>query len=95
MDNTNWIFTNHTTVRCQQRGISREAVNFLIKYGEPRNVRDGISYAMDKRSRKRARDGLGVVGYRKMERWINCYVVVSRDGNKVITVAHRLHRCWN
>ena len=46
---------------------------------------------MDKRSRCRAQAELGEMEYRLIERWLNCYVVVSREGN-MLTVAFRTRR---
>lgn len=94
-DPENYAYSKHAAERCQQRGISEKAVNALISYGKPDYVRDGISYSMDQRSRKKVRDGLGAAKCRELERWMNCYVVVSLYDNIVITVAHRRRRRRN
>lgn len=78
--------------RCQQRGISREAVDVLLKYGRRRHTRDGISYSMDKRARQRAQKHMGQAAYNRLDGQLDCYIVTSLDGTDIITAAHRLRR---
>ena len=84
--------TKHVMARCQQRGISRDAVDVLLKYGKRRYSRDGISIYMDKRSRWRAKMDMGESTYGRLEDQLDFYVVVSLDGTRLITAAHRLRR---
>ena len=91
MDNERPRPTKHMIKRCQQRGISREVVEVLFKYGRRRRTRDGISYSMDKRARQRARTHMGRA-YSRLEGRLDCYIVISQDGADIITAAHRLRR---
>ena len=47
--------SRHSQGRIQQRGISTEGVNVVLKYGRRRYGHEGIICEMDKRSRLRAR----------------------------------------
>ena len=84
-------FTEHARRRCQQRGIAPDVVDVLYRYGRRRRSRQGMSYAMDKESRVRARWGMGDVAYRRLEGDLDCYIIVVGDGT-VVTVARRLRR---
>lgn len=85
-------FTEHARKRCQQRGINPDVVDVLYRYGRRRRSgQGGISYAMDKGSRVRARRGIGDAAYRQLEGDLDCYIVVVEDGT-VVTVARRLRR---
>ena len=83
--------TYHGAIRSQQRGIPMDAVAALLEYGKPRHTRGCISYAMDQRSRHRALAELGESQYRVIEKWLNCYAVISPDG-ALLTAAFRTRR---
>lgn len=83
--------SNHAAIRSQQRGIPMEAIKALLKYGKPRRSKGALSYSMDKRSRHQALAELGKAEYRVIEKWLNCYAIVSPDGI-LLTTAHRTRR---
>lgn len=86
------LVTEHARKRCQQRGINPDVVDVLYRYGRRRRSRQGgISYAMDKESRIRARRSIGDAAYRQLEGDLNCYIIVVEDVT-VATVARRLRR---
>jgi hypothetical protein len=80
--------TTHARVRMQQRGIPEAALDVLLEYGrEAHDHRGAVIVLFDKRSRKRLRERVGT-GFRKVERWLNAYAVLSNNG-AVITVGRR------
>ena len=84
--------SDHAVKRSQQRGIPVEAMNTLISHGRRRYSGGGVSYMMDRGSRRRARTAIGESTYKRIQPWLDCYVVVSFDQTNVITVAHRLRK---
>ena len=68
-----------------------EAVDVLVGYGKPRHTRDAVFFLMDKRSRHRALSELGESQYKLIEKWLDCYVVISREG-VMLTAAFRTRR---
>ena len=83
--------SNQAAIRSQQRGIPVAAIETLLEYGKLRSAKGALSYAMDKRSRRKALAELGKAEYRAIEKWLNCYAIVSLDGT-LLTVAHRTRR---
>jgi hypothetical protein len=80
--------TTHARTRMQQRGIPEAALDVLLEYGrEAHDHRGAVIVLFDKRSKQRLRRRIGD-GFRKVERWLNAYAVLSEDG-AVITVGHR------
>ena len=84
------MFTAHAQTRCQQRSISSEVVDALLAYGERRRHDGADVYYLTKKARSRVAGALGA-HYRRIERALNSYVVVSDDG-QVITAGHRYRR---
>jgi hypothetical protein len=85
------MYTNHAQARCQQRAIPQEAVDALLAYGNTRRHDGADVFFLDKRSRARAAEALGPSRYRRIERALDTYLVVSDDG-RIVTAAHRLQR---
>lgn len=83
--------SNHAAIRSQQRGIPMQAIEALLEYGKPRRSKGALSYSMDKRSRYQALAELGKAEYRVIEKWLNCYAIVSPEGI-LLTVAFRTRR---
>ena len=84
------MYTAHATARCQQRSISSDVVETLLAYGEWRRHAGADVYYLTRRSRSRARAALGD-RYRKLERSLNAYLVMSDDG-ALVTAARRYRR---
>lgn len=85
------MYTQHASVRCQQRGISPEVVDVLLNYGS-RKQRHGAEICfMDHRSRRRALDAMGRARFARVADHLNSYLVVADDGS-IVTAAPRLHR---
>ena len=64
----------------------------LIEHGNPHHSDGGISHMMDREARLRAREAMGELAYKNVERWLDCYVVLSLDRTCVVTVARRLRK---
>ncbi len=85
-------FTKHAAKRCQQRGISQDAVHVLYRYGKRQHTYDGgVSYAMDKKTRRTAKKDMGETAYRRIESQLDSYIIVKLNG-VLVTAAHRLER---
>jgi hypothetical protein len=84
------MYTIHAQTRCQQRAISPEVVDTLLAYGQSKRHAGADIYFLDKRARTRAAAALGE-RYKRMEKRLNSYLVVSDDG-QLITAARRRTR---
>jgi hypothetical protein len=85
------MYTQHAMTRCQQRSLTPEIVDTILAYGERMRHHGADVYFMDGRCRARAASAVGTRQFRKIERRLNSYVVVSDDG-RVITAARRIKR---
>jgi len=85
------MYTQHAMIRCQQRALTPEVVDTILTYGEQMRHQGADIYFMDHRSRARAASAVGTRKFRKIEKRLNSYVVVSDDG-RVITAARRIKR---
>ena len=84
--------TKHAEARMQQRGIRMLTLQSLLDYGatayDPRGA--AILY-FDKKAKSRVRRFSGRQQYVAMEKQLNAYAVVARDG-AVVTVGRRGRR---
>lgn len=85
------MFTHHAEARMQQRGISHQAVDALMAYGEYRRHRGAEVCYLTKQSRSRMLKDMGKPAFMKLEKALDTYVVVSDEG-AIITAGHRYHR---
>lgn len=83
--------TEHARIRCQQRGISGEIVDILLKFGRRKHRGGAAICFMDRASREDARQTLGRRKFARISDRLNSYVVVS-DDETVITAAKRVSR---
>jgi len=86
-------YSKHGTVRAQQRGIPPIIVDWLIKYGQVSRRHGADVYYFDKHSRKELKSDLGLI-YRRIESFINVYVVIS-DDDVIVTTAKKTKRFIN
>jgi hypothetical protein len=87
--------TIHARQRMQQRGISRETVDYVIAYGRVSHDNHGGRVVwLDKRSRARMGQAEGRRLLRRLDKSLNTYVVTDGDGT-VVTVGHRYRRIRN
>ncbi len=81
--------TRHARTRSQQRAIPESVLDLVIAFGRSTRSGDADSYWLDESGRNELRELLGPRAFKKLERRLGCYVVVSDDG-RIVTVAH----CW-
>lgn len=87
----NIIFSSHAKERMQQRGISLEAANAVLRYADNSSyVKDGRSLWVSKLEAKRLRHE-GELRPSMVDKVRSIYVIVSNDNNalEVITVMHQ------
>jgi hypothetical protein len=86
--------TRHAELRMQQRGIPRQAIDYVLAYGRASHDHHGARIVwLDKRSRARLGREEGRVVLRKLDKHLNAYAIVGMDG-AVLTVGHRYQRIW-
>ena len=49
MNNLQLNYSNHCNIRCQQRGIEIEVINFIVKHGKFRNSHNDKKYYINKK----------------------------------------------
>ena len=86
--------TQHARLRMQQRGIPRQAVDYVLAYGRvSHDHRGGCVVWLDKRGKARLGREEGWQAVRKLDKHLNAYAVMGADG-AVLTVGHRYRRIW-
>ena len=83
--------TLHARKRMQQRGFTRNAVDLLAAYGAVDHQRGAELFYFDKAARRAVFRDLGKGALRGMEKSLNAYMVVTRDG-MITTIGHRYRR---
>ncbi len=83
--------TRHADTRLQQRGLPRAVIEWLQLFGAEEHDKHGavIRY-FDKAARRRLEQALGRAVIRRMEDFLDAYLV-EHDGC-VVTVGHRTQR---
>jgi hypothetical protein len=89
----NMGLTRHANVRCQQRGIPRLIVDWLLQYGTQTKASGGAeTYFFDKRARRRIERDCGREIVRRLGDLLDAYLVIADD--EIVTVGHRHKRIW-
>ena len=84
--------TQHAQARMQQRGIRMQTLEFLLDHGSVAYDHRGAAVVyFDKKAKSRLQKTGGRQAYRAMEKQLNTYAVVARDG-AVVTVGRRDRR---
>lgn len=84
--------TQHAQQRMQQRGIPRQAIDYVLAFGRVSHDHRGACVMwLDKRSRARLGREAGRQVIRKLDKHLDAYVVTDTDGT-VVTVGHRYRR---
>lgn len=84
--------TQHAQARMQQRGIPAEVVEQLIDFGRVTHDHQGGRIAwFDRASRLRLQRECAGTFYRAVEKHLDAYVILDRQG-RVVTVGHRFRR---
>ena len=86
----NLTYSQHATIRTQQRGIPQEVTTLLVDYGQ--ELFDGhggvVRYFTPKGIRAMTHD-VGYAKIRKMSEYLRCYLVQSSVDGAIITVGKR------
>lgn len=86
--------TEHAYRRSIQRNIPTDIIEVIHTFGSEMKAPGGATRLfLDRASLALATDG-GEAKRSRLERYINAYVVVGREG-RVLTVARRRHRFFN
>ena len=84
--------TIHAQQRMQQRGIPRQAIDYVLTYGRvSHDHHGGCVIWLDKRSKARIGQEEGQQVVRQLDKHLNAYVVTDSNGT-VVTVGHRYRR---
>lgn len=83
--------TRHAAARLQQRSIPYQAVNLLMEFGSMMRCRGASSFFLDRAARRRIGHALDGAELRRVERFLNAYVVVADSGD-LLTAAWRTRR---
>lgn len=84
------FISKHASDRSQQRGIPPLIMEWLFEFGMEEHHRGRQIVYFDKRSRRSLRRAVGRQVITKLDKYMNCYLVV--DDGMVITVGHRFAR---
>lgn len=85
---TGSTFTEHASVRLQQRAIPSFIVNLLEQFGSEKRCGQADRLFFDKAAKRRLQQHLGGKrGLHIIERWMGVYAVIG-DNGRVVTVAH-------
>ncbi len=85
------VLTGHASKRAQQRGLPPLIQDWLFRYGETQHQNGGseILY-FSKRSKERLRRDVGMQPLRKLEQYLDAYMIVARG--QVLTIGHLYKR---
>ena len=84
--------SKHTIHRMQQRGIPPLIVDWLMAYGAvEHDHRGGQIHYFNKKARRQMEREFGDLVVRRLEDFLDAYLVVGNDG-ALVTVGHRCQR---
>ena len=91
----NLTYTRHAETRCQQRGISKEAVSLILDYGRTKHDHHGgVVHYLNHKTRQSLSNQSSEVKA-KLDKQLQIYVVTSAKSGQVITAGHRYRRIFN
>jgi hypothetical protein len=83
-------FTNHATVRAQQRGIPPVVSELLMAYGDEKfDGHGGVIRYFSATGIQELKGDFGTDVSRKLAKYFTCYLVEANDDGAVITIAKR------
>ena len=86
--------SRHAATRMQQRSLPPLVLQWLEDYGAERyDGHGGVIRFFDKRARRALERSVGREPGRRMQDWLDAYVVLAHDGTTV-TVGRRYRRLW-
>jgi len=88
-----FIYTKHSQVRSQQRGIPPLIQEWLLDFGEELFDHHGaITYFFTRKSRRNLERTYGREAIRRFHEWFNSYLVISLDDGALVTVGKRFKK---
>ena len=85
-------YTEHASIRLQQRGIAPAAVEALLDFGSTVHDHHGAQIVLfDRRAWRRLERSIGAQQLRELEPYRTIYAVRANDGS-LVTVGHRWRR---
>ncbi|SFM54172.1 hypothetical protein [Nitrosomonas communis] len=82
----------HAAVRCQQRGIPNLVIEWLRDFGdEIHDHQGGTIFTFTRSTRRDLERAVGRQVIRRMNEWLNAYIVVSDEG-VLVTAGKRYKR---
>lgn len=85
--------SQHAEQRLQQRGIPREALDYVLTYGRvSHDHHGGCVVWLDKRARARLCREAGRRVLRRLGKHLDTYAVTDPADGRVVTVGHRYRR---
>ena len=91
----NLSYTKHAETRCQQRGISKEAVSLILTYGRKKyDHHGGVVHYLDHKTKGLLLNKHSEVKT-NLDKQLKLYVVTSAKSGQVITTGHRYRRIYN
>lgn len=92
MEANDSLLTHHARQRMQQRGIPRQAIDYVLTYGRVSHDHHGSRVVwLDKRGRARLCRDEGRCVASALDKHLNAYAVIDPEG-RVVTVGHRYRR---
>lgn len=87
--------TRHADIRAQQRGVPPLISRWLDEYGHEEYDGHGVIQVLFTKESIRAMErDFGREPVRQMERYFNCYKVVSSHDGATLTMGHRTKHLW-
>ena len=88
-------YTNHATIRVQQRGIPKKAIDFIIKHGKTVNTHgDRKSFIPTKKFNSLLKDKEHAITLKKLDKHIKSTAVITTAEGLVIT-AFKINKRMN
>jgi hypothetical protein len=85
--------TKHATSRSQQRNIPSLAIRWIREFGRKQHDHRGcVIRFLDKDARKKLEKSMGHQIVKKLNEYLNCYIVEDCVSGSVITVGHHYKR---
>ena len=94
MNNLNLNYSPHTQIRCQQRGIKKDVINFIVNHGHCRNSHQDKKYFINKKLLKKLRHSHALFIKKFDKQILRVGVIVNKD---TVITAFQIDRnfLWN
>ena len=92
-----FTFTKHATLRCQQRGIPKEVVEFIANHGDSFRTHEARKYFLNKKKLRKLMHS-NKAFFVKFDKYLMNTTVVCDDSKKIIVTAMKANKGsikWN